>query len=309
MVSNRLILSVFLVVGVYSLSSCQSIFKKLKTNTSTVTPISKHDKQSEVSPRSISLLKEVSVNPYNNISPNMVGSNSNNPFEIVNEIAKKELRVWLNRITEVPAFSGKRPGKPKLPAPTLLKKSEFETTQAFQNKVLIKEQERLNIINALEKEYQDDIDSYNNKVRNHNQATINEKKHRENVSEKKYWDFVNNSLSSVLGEPNVTIDRYNADDQVFYAVLGSNKSNLEQWIKVFVPNNRAKIFKRNAGSATPILSFERNINEKLIISTVSIEVGATEYEASLINKPIFNTQEHVIRSKEITTPGNYLSIN
>lgn len=303
MVLNKLVLSIFLLVNVFVLSSCQSI----KDGNGVVSHHVSPDGRSDSLPKqTASLVKEVNINTYD--SHDAVSSNYN-PLEVVNEVAQKELVAWNDRPSKVPVFTQKRPRKPVLPVAILLKKDEFETTQSFQNRVITHEQKRLNAVNTIEKNYQNSIEHYNNNVRNHNQAIINEKKNREDAFTQKYWDFVNKNLNSVLGEPIITMNRYNADEQVFYAILGSSKSNLRQWIKVFVPNNKAKLFKRNSNNATPVLSLDKNINEKLVISSVVIEVGGTQYESSFINKPIFTAQEHIIRSKEITVPGNYLSIN
>ncbi len=294
---STLLLSLLIVAVSVSISSCQLISKKIKKEV----PIQSTDSSSK-------LIEEIPIASITQQS-NVFQGSSNNSFSIVNEIAQQEVNNWLNRKSQVPNFTASRPDKPKLLASSLLKKDEFETTQDFQERVLNKEQERLEKINILEKKYQEDIDSYNNQIRFYNNSIVDEKNRRAANTEIKYWEFVNKNLVTVLGNPTIDFYQYNADEQAFYAVLGSVKSNLKQWIKVYVPSDKAKIIKQNAKGATPILSFEKNSNEQLIIASISVEVGTSKYSATLINKPVFNNPEHIVRSKEINVPENYLSIN
>lgn len=237
-------------------------------------------------------------------------NSSNNPFIVVNEIANKRVDSWVNRPSEVKSPLAFKPKIPKSLAPSLLKKGEFETTQNFQKRILYQEQERINKVNIIDKKYQDDIDKYNNLVRGYNHSIANERNKREQTRIKKYWEFVDKTLVDVLGNPTLKIYQYDADSQVFYATLGSVKSNLNQWIKIYVPLNVAKIFKNSAKNAAPVLSFDKNINEQLVISKVSIDVNASKYAATLIKKPNFsNTGSHIVRSKEINTLENYISVN
>ena len=309
LIKKSIFLLTLLLVIVTTLSSCQAIKKKIgfsdyKKNKSVVSEVVVPN----IANKTPKLIEELPITTITKQRSSFTGK-SNNPFEIVNEIARQETNRWLNRPTNVKVFEIAEPKKPRLPAPVLLKKGEFETTQDFQKRVLKKEQERLEKLSILEKQYQATIDLYNDKIRNHNHAIVNERNRRNNLSNTKYWEFVNMNLSKVLGNPTISMYQYDADEQGFYAVVGSVKSNLSQWVKVFVPINKAKFVKQNAGGATPILSFERNINDQLIISSISIEVGASQYSATLINKPNISNPEHIVRSKEISVPGNYLSIN
>lgn len=232
-----------------------------------------------------------------------------NPFDVVNEISETKTQNWINRPTEVKAFSKKVPEKPSEPFPVIIQKGEFETTQDFQDRIAKDEQTRLDKITKLENDYSEKIKTYNNSVLVYNSAIDAEKIRRKDAYSTKYWQFVHITLRDVLGNPEISIYQYDADSQIFYAVLSSDKSSLNHWAKIHVPIEQAKFVKQNAATAKPVLSFVKNSNNRLHISKMLVKAGDNEYSTTFINRPNFNTAEHIIRSKNINIPGSYLTIN
>ncbi len=231
------------------------------------------------------------------------------PFDIINERANMLLSNWTLRPSELPDFTEKKPIKPLTPPSLLLTKREFETTEEFQKQVQLKEQEKTIEIKTLEDKYQDAVNKYNSNIRAYNEALSEEKRLRDKESEKKYWEFVNATLPSILGDPVIKLVEYNADKQFFYSILGSTKSNLTQWIVIEVPVEKAKLLRKNKNDVLPILELKRNSNNDLVIKKIYISVGANSYIARLTNKPIINSYERVVRSKPINVVDNYLKIN
>lgn len=231
------------------------------------------------------------------------------PFDVVNEISETKTQEWINRSTEVKTFTKRVPEKPSEPFPVIIQKGEFETTQNFQDRIARDEQIRLDKITKLENDYAEDIRTYNNSVRAYNSALDAEKIRRKDASLTKYWQFVHGTLRDVLGNPEISIYQYDADSQAFYAVLSSDKSSLNHWAKIHVPIEQAKFVKQNASTARPVLSFAKNSNNRLHISKMLVKAGDNEYSTTFINRPNFNTAEHIIRSKNINIPGSYLTIN
>lgn len=304
---KRLILLIVIIAG---LSSCQHSNKPI--NNAKQGLAQNNFSQTRVANNPPIVLKqEASLIPIErDHRKDSLTNHPNNPFIVVNEIAQKKTDSWINRPSNIKSISINKPPKPKLLAPFLLKRGEFETTQDFQRRILYQEQERLNQTVIIDRRYQEDIDRYNNVVRNYNHSIANERNQRKQIRDKKYWEFVDQSLIDVLGNPTIKVYQYDADKQVFYATLGSAKSNLNQWIKIHVPLDVAKVFKRTAQNAAPVLSFDKNINEQLFIDKISIDMSENQYAATLINKPSFNNPDsHIVRSKEVNTLENYLSIN
>ncbi len=244
-----------------------------------------------------------------NATTNVDNTGARNPFKIIDEIANKQLTNWLNRASDIAPFNKSKPQKPLLPMPTLLRKDEFETTEAFGRRVAGSERQRLKELQKLEREFQTAIDTYNADVNIYNEAIANEKKRRQQLSDRKYWEFVHTNLDTILGQPQIAIRRYNADEQVFYAELVSTNSDLGSWVKVYVPISKAKSFKHNVVHARPILSLARDSNGELYLSGALVEIGTERYTAKVISRPNIYNPEHVVRSRDINVSDRYLSVN
>ncbi len=299
-ISKIFVITVLLLPLLYSCKLLDSkIFSKSKvtadkqTTTTSELPPSLDTQQTTIIPYD----KTISVAKYDG------------PFDIVDERANLLLSNWLLRPSELPNFKGEKPVKTVTLQSILLTKREFETIEEFQKRVQLQEQERAIEIRILEDKYQDSANKYNNSVRLYNEALSEEKRIRNNKAETKYWEFVNTILQDILGNPNIKLVEYNADKQLFYSILGSTKSNLSQWIGIEIPVEKAKLVRKNQNNILPILEFTKNSNSELIIKKISINIGATSYESKMINKPVINSYEHIVRSKPINIVDNYLKIN
>ena len=207
------------------------------------------------------------------------------PFEVIASIADARLDEWLNRSSEIVRFSLSKPSLPELPKEKTLIKNEFETTQQFETRVSIAQRNHDALIIKLQKKYQNEKSNYNQAVKEYKLSLEVEKRRRQSHAQDRYWKYVFEAFSKELGEPMIKLIEYNADLGIFYAVLTSSRSLFSQWLAVRVPLNHARNIQSNADQLLPVLRFDKNARNQLIISNAHITFGKHKYPAQLINKP------------------------
>ncbi len=225
------------------------------------------------------------------------------PFEVIASIADTRLDEWLNRPSEVPKFSTKKPVLPALPAAKTLIKDQFETTQQFEARVSIAQKNHDARIIKLQKKYQNEKSTYNQAVKEYKLSLEIEKRRRQSSSQDQYWKYVFEAFSKELGEPTVKLIEYNADLGVFYTVLTSSRSLFSQWLAVRVPLEHARNIQNNADQLLPVLRFDKNTKNQLIISSAHITFGKHKYPAQLIDKPdnLSKVIKETVSSKPISS--------
>lgn len=232
------------------------------------------------------------------------------PFEVISSIADNRLEEWLNRPSDVKSFSLKKPVLPTIPkAPTLIK-DEFETTQQFENRVVVNQKQYDKKIIKIQQEYQKQKENYNQAVKEYNLSLEIENKRRVSSARDIYWQFVFEAFSKELGEPTLKLVEYNADLNIFYGILTSSRSIFSQWIAINVPLSNARNIKNNQEQVLPVIKFDKDINNDLIISGIYVTFGKHKYNAKLVDKPIdlSKTIKETIKSKKIQSLGEFIKI-
>ncbi len=233
------------------------------------------------------------------------------PFEVISSIANNRLIEWLNRPSEVKLFSLAKPVTPAIPAAPTLVKNEFESTQQFEVRVDIAQKKYNNNVNILQQKFQKQKANYNQAVKEYNLSLEVEKRRRQSLAENKYWEFIFTAFSTELGEPTLKLIEYNADLGVFYAILTSSRSVFSQWIAINIPLSNAKNLKENPSQVLPVIKFDKDANNKLIIASIYVAFGKHKYNAKLItNKPadLSKVVKERIVSKKIQNIGKFLKI-
>ncbi len=232
------------------------------------------------------------------------------PFEVISSVANNRLVEWLNRPSEVKLFSLEKPKVPKVPKVPTLIKSEFESTQQFEIRVDIAQKKYNGAVNVLQRKFQKQKNNYNQAVKEYNLSLEVEKRRRKSLAESKYWEFVFEAFSIELGEPTLKLIEYNADLSVFYAILTSSRSVFSQWVSINVPLSNAKNLKENSSQALPIIRFDKNSNNELIISNISVAFGKHKYRAKLINKPadLSKVIKETLEDKKVQNIGRFLKV-
>ena len=222
------------------------------------------------------------------------------PFKYIIDQSNVDLDKWLLRKSEVGKFNMKPPAKIKNNiAQKLLTKGEFETTEGFNQRVLLAEKEIEKQDHLLEQKYQDKLSVYDQSLSTYNKAIEDEKKDRKERSEGIYLEFVNKYITDVLGRPLVKKVSYNADTETIFLNLTSQKSGFFQLISAHIDLGDAKYFSGNLNKAHPILEF--NISrEKMSIYKVNLEFFDKVYEAKILLKnsyPHVGVLQKIVKSK------------
>lgn len=233
------------------------------------------------------------------------------PFEVITSIADSKLDEWLNNPSNIPKFSLSKPVLSKTPSPKTLTKGEFETTQQFETRVTVAQRNYDANILKIQKQFQREKAQYNQAVKEYKLSLEVEKRRRQSDAEEKYWQYVFEAFSKELGEPTVKLIEYNADLGVFYAILTSSRSLFSQWLAVRVPLEHARNIQNNADQLLPVLRFDKNTRNQLIISNAHITFGKHKYSAQLINKPdeLSKVTKETIGSRSINNQEGFLSVN
>lgn len=231
------------------------------------------------------------------------------PFEVISSIADKRINKWINRPSEITDFTLRRPLSPVLPAPKTLIKKEFETTQQFETRVAIEQRNYDTKVLKLEKKYNLAKSHYSQALKEYKLSTEIENRRRKAASIDLYWKYVFEAFSEELGEPLIKLIEYNADLGIFYAVLTSSRSLFSQWLAIKVPLDQAENIQSNADQLLPVLRFDKNTRNKLIISNAHVSFGKRRFPAQLVNKPnelSKKVQETVSSQKAYEPSGDFL---
>ena len=234
------------------------------------------------------------------------------PFEVIASIADSKLDGWLSRPSEVPEFLLKKPVLGIAPKPETLTKGEFETTQQFETRVALAQRNYDAKILKLQKKFQRGREQYNQAVKEYKLSLEVEKRRRQAAAEDKYWQYVFEAFSKELGEPTIKLIEYNADLGVFYAVLTSSRSLFSQWLAVRIPLEHARNIQNNADQVLPVLRFDKNTRNQLIISNAHVTFGKHKYSTQLINKPdnLSKVVKENINKKPVSNDQQgFLSVN
>lgn len=207
----------------------------------------------------------------------------NDPFSRVGQMADAELKSWLGRPSEVPAFVLSPPTKPDAPPLPRLVKDEFETTKQFRARAAEAEMQRAAEIARIENGYRKAVDTFNAAVSHHNQALANEAARRRAETESMRARLLGEALSESLGDPRIADLNYDADNGRFYGMLRSANGNFIRKITIKVPLTEARHFKDNIGAIVPVLRFTAD-KGTLQLTRVTAVFEDQKYEVSLTDK-------------------------
>lgn len=223
------------------------------------------------------------------------------PFEVIAAIADARLEEWSERPSELSKFSLKKPTWPEYPKTKTLTKGEFETTQQFEARLAIAQRSYDTKVIKQDKKYAEEKANYAKALQEYKLSLEVETRRRQAQSQDKYWEYVFEAFAQELGEPLIKLIEYNADLGVFYAILTSSKSLFSQWLAIRIPLDSARSIQNDADKLLPVLRFDKNTRNQLIISNAHITYGKHKYSAQLINKPdnLSRVIKETVNSKRI----------
>ncbi|BBB24131.1 hypothetical protein CVFO_0980 [Isorropodon fossajaponicum endosymbiont JTNG4] len=223
------------------------------------------------------------------------------PLEYIVEEANFKLNKWLSIKSDVPLFNMKPPENIKYnPQALSLIKREFETSKAFDKRVISVQKETEVKDYLVEQRHKEKMVIYNQALDSYNASLSDEKKQRQSRSEDVYLDFVNTSIINVLGAPYFSNPIYNADTQKMFVYLSSKKSNFNKLVAIDLPLEEAKLFKVNITQTFPVLEFNTS-RKALSIAKISADFLNKVYPAQLLKNdnslPVLGTVQKNITSK------------
>lgn len=205
------------------------------------------------------------------------------PLTYIINNANQRTNEWLNRETKLGAFMLTPPTLPEKNSTVLtLTKKEFETSENFNQRVVLAQQEAANKDSKVEKKYQTQLSTYNRALTGYNAKIEQEAQKRQQDSLDVYLDFVNENIPNVLGVPYFTNPIYDADQQQMFVELISDKSNFRQSIAISVPFENAENFKNNIAKVFPALEFD-STRALLTPTNIGAELGGKVYPGQFLN--------------------------
>ncbi|BBB22327.1 hypothetical protein CVPH_0150 [Abyssogena phaseoliformis symbiont OG214] len=178
-------------------------------------------------------------------------------------------------------------------------KREFETSKAFDKRVISVQKETEVKDYLVEQRHKEKTVIYNQALES-DTSLSDEKKQRQSRSEDVYLDFVNTSIINVLGALYFSNPTYNADTQKMFVYLSSKKSNFNKLVAIDLPIEEAKLFKANITQTFPVLEFNTS-RKALSIAKISADFLNKVYPAQLLKNnnslPVLGAVQKNITSK------------
>ncbi len=203
------------------------------------------------------------------------------PFSLASSKVEKYIEEWVSRPSEVPNFNIKIPARPRFPAAPILTKSEFETTEQFNNRITASKKRHKQEIDVIKNGYLAAVAKYNEAVRDYNTQLTWEHKSRQEKVPSMRKRYLKIAFNEILGRPVLTSLDYNADNEIFFGKVMANQGNLELNVKIPVVLAKAKIFEQNIKTVKPIINIDV-IDGDVVFSKVEFKHGNDIYPAELV---------------------------
>ena len=231
--------------------------------------------------------KVPSVNRVKNTSNARVSVSYLDVIDSITAQATQDKNNWIHRKSDISTFYLTKPIKQKSNIPTVrLVKGEFETTDAFNQRVFLENKAIFNREAKLELKYQNQLKHYSNSLKSHNKTIEEEKELRLAASAGIYTDYIKKGIEDVLGAPHIKNLSYNADLENFSGTLYSaNNDNFNINILVRVPLNKAKSFKNNLPYVQLDIDFNLEDSDgSLYINKIGATFKGITYPVSIVKK-------------------------
>ena len=203
------------------------------------------------------------------------------PLALARGIAEQRLAEWMSRPIEIDPFRESPPSQPIFVAPPVLTKTEFETTQSFEQRLMRAQALYDTKVAAQRDEYKRRVNAYNNVVKDYNSYLELERAARREQLERMRWEYINQALQHILGDPTLVEATYNADAETFFVDLVSPKAEFRRTLTTNIPLELAPIFKSQLNKARPIISFNLDEAAELIVRDIIIEFQGSNYVANI----------------------------
>ena len=227
---------------------------------------------------------------------NSIVKNKDNTMELVSVLAKVKMQSLFQSVKLEP-FNYILPQK-KILEKLELQRGEFEKTVTFEGRKKEAELQRRNEIAQINNEYEKQVAKYNTELKQYKQkADKIIEQHKAEV--RKHSDnILMNAFSLVMGEPDVELQSYNPDDEIYYANLTfSNRDDHQRIALHNIPPKQAQAFKSNFSNNK---SVDVDIKEELGYLTIAnVKVGVETFTGNQDFNFNYTDQFYVADTKAI----------
>ncbi len=220
------------------------------------------------------------------------GSLTAKPFEAVRRLVQEKVndhltpRKPMNIAAMMPALIG----KPLIPEPPKMKKSEFETKAMFEERVAKAMTDRKADVDRIQKDYRTRVEARNQTVQKLEDAfkadfaaIVREQEEKKARLEEYVLKVTREAFLEVMGEPIIENPSYDAESETMYVDFRASKATYGKRLAVKVPLWNARSFKENIGNAQVMALFKMNDNS-ISLNDVRIVFGPVEHEVMLTNE-------------------------
>ena len=214
--------------------------------------------------------------------------------------------------------------KPHLPEALKLARGEYETTKAFDKRVLAESKKRDLLLKSLQEDYRISVQKrnkriealsvvYNEKVKSRNSIlkrlqAIQEKdvkryeayyKSREPLAKNKIAFFAKDAVDTLYGEAKVRYKGYNPDSENMYLLITSNDGeNFTKDVSIKMPPYQAKAFREDLSNVDVSVVFDVEMLESSQIAFSIKEITLSQKEISYL--AIDTNSEYIFEPMYVT---------